>query len=263
LRRDAGTDESGHGFDEALIFFLFEHKSYADPNTIAQVLGYITQVMQRRLRDGQKPCCVIPIVVYHGEREWDVARTMAEFIRVPEPLTRYIPQLSYVLFDLHRTNDDEFRDQSFLHAALLVLKYVRSNELIRQVGPILELLKSVPNEIRELNRLEAVLVYILTAATKLSKDNLTDALEKTFPSQGTALMSTIAEQLINQGIDLGISQGIEKGIEKGTLIGSILTCQTILGQTSSEAELRDQPLEQLEILAKQVQEEVRQRLSRQ
>lgn len=122
LRRDAGTDESDHGFDEALIFFLFEHKSYADPNTIAQVLGYITQVMQRRLRDGQKPCCVIPIVVYHGEREWDVARTMAEFIRVPEPLTRYIPQLSYVLFDLHRTNDDEFRDQSFLHAALLVLK---------------------------------------------------------------------------------------------------------------------------------------------
>jgi hypothetical protein len=76
-------------------------------------------------------------------------------------------------------------------------------------------------------------------------------------------MSTIAEQLINQGIDLGISQGIEKGIEKGTLIGSILTCQTILGQTSSEAELRDQPLEQLEILAKQVQEEVRQRLNRQ
>jgi hypothetical protein len=47
------------------------------------------------------------------------------------------------------------------------------------------------------------------------------------------------------------------------LIGSILTCHTILGQTSSEAELRDQPLEQLEILAKQVQEEVRQRLSRQ
>lgn len=135
--------------------------------------------------------------------------------------------------------------------------------MIRQVGPILELLKSVPNEIRELNRLEAVLVYILTAATKLSKDNLTDALEKTFPSQGTALMSTIAEQLINQGIDLGISQGIEKGIEKGTLIGSILTCQTILGQTSSEAELRDQPLEQLVILAKQVQEEVRQRLNRQ
>lgn len=267
LRSDSSGEKPSHDADEALIFFLFEHKSYADPHTIAQVLGYVTQVLQRRLRDGQKPCCVIPIVVYHGEKPWDVATTMTEFIPVPEPLAKYIPQLSYILFDVYRANDDDFRDQSFLHAALLVLKYVRSNDLIRQVGPILELLKLIPNEIRELNRLEAVLVYILTAATKLSKDDLTNALEQTFPQQGTALMSTIAEQLINQGITLGINQGISQGIEtglkKGTLIGTIRTYQSILGPVQSEAELKGQPLEQLEDLAKQVQEQVRQRLNRQ
>ncbi len=172
-------------------------------------------------------------------------------------------RLSYILFDVHRANDDDFRDQSFLHAALLVLKYVRSNDLIRQVGPILELLKLIPNEIRELSRLEPVLVYILTAATKLSKDDLTNALEQTFPQQGTALMSTIAEQLINQGITLGINQGIETGLKKGALIGTIRTYQSILGPVQSEAELKGQPLEQLEDLAKQVQEQVRQRLNRQ
>jgi predicted transposase/invertase (TIGR01784 family) len=263
LQSDSSGDKPSPGNEEALIFFLFEHKSYADPHTIAQVLGYVTQVLQRRLRDGQKPCCVIPIVVYHGEKAWDVATTMAEFIPLPDPLAKYIPQLSYILFDVHRTNDDDFRDQSFLHAALLVLKYVRSNDLIRQIGPILELLKSVPNEVRELNRLEAVLVYILTAATQLSKNDLTNALEQTFPHQGTALMSTIAEQLINQGINLGISQGIETGLRKGTLIGAILACQSILGQAQSEAELKAQPLEQLEHLAKQVQEQLRERLNRQ
>jgi hypothetical protein len=163
------------------------------------------------------------------------------------------------LFDVHRANDDDFSDESFLHAALLVLKYVCSNDLIRQVGPILELLKLIPNEIRELSRLEAVLVYILTAATKLSKDDLTNALEQTFPQQGTALISTIAEQLINQGNSLGV----ETGLKKGALIGTIRTYQSILGPVQSEAELKGQPLEQLEDLAKKVQEQVRQRLNRQ
>jgi len=254
-----GGEKSGDIPKEAMIFFLFEHKSYPDPMTAAQVLGYVMRVLQRRLRDGELPCCVIPIVVYHGEMPWNVAKTMDELIQAPEPLKKYVPQLSYVLFDVNRTNDDHFQDKSFLHAALLMLKYARSSELGQNLGRILELLKMIPNDVRELNRLEAVLVYILTAATKLSREDLTVALKKSFPQQGQALMSTIAEQLIEQGIE----QGIETGLRKGTLIGTIRTCQSILGLEQSEAELKEQPLEQLEEIANRLQQLVRERLNRQ
>jgi len=83
----------------AMVVILFEHKSYPDPMTAFQVLRYQVRVLERRARDGLPLCCVIPLVLYHGEQRWNVARTLTDLIAVPGPLRRFIPQFELPLLD--------------------------------------------------------------------------------------------------------------------------------------------------------------------
>lgn len=63
---------------------------------------------------------------------------------------------------------------------------------------------------------------------------------------------------IEEGIEKGIEEGIEKGIEKGSLIGIIITCQSVLGdKQSSVSDLEKKPTEELAKLAGELQAIVR------
>ena len=52
----------------ALVYILFEHKSYPDAMVAFQLLRYVIAIWQRYLTDGgRKPLpLIIPMVVYHG-----------------------------------------------------------------------------------------------------------------------------------------------------------------------------------------------------
>jgi len=114
----------------------------------------------------------------------------------------------------------------------------------------------VTNDGRDADPLKAFLVYFISAAPKLDRKELIDAIKISFPRQGPALMSTIAEQYFLEGIE----QGIEKGIEQGELIGVIQTCQSILKQLEmSEDELRLKPIVELQALAQDLKERLRTR----
>jgi predicted transposase YdaD len=61
-------------------------------------------------------------------------------------------------------------------------------------------------------------------------------------------------------IAIGVEKGIEKGIEKGALIGTIRTCQSVLGlEMSSETNLSSKSNEELSKIASELQASVRNR----
>src|SRR5690606_16857012 len=82
----------------AVVYLLFEHKSYADRLTVFQMLKYVVRINERRLREGLPLCCVVPLVVYHGPTGWNVARTIDQLIDVPLPLPKFLPRFSIELF---------------------------------------------------------------------------------------------------------------------------------------------------------------------
>ena len=51
---------------QALVYFLFEHKSEAEPLTAFQMLRYIVRIWEQRLRNDLPLCPIIPLVVYQG-----------------------------------------------------------------------------------------------------------------------------------------------------------------------------------------------------
>ena len=62
-------------------------------------------------------------------------------------------------------------------------------------------------------------------------------------------------------IAIGMKEGIEKGIEKGTFIGTIRTCQGVLGlEISEEADLYAKSIEDLTKIASELQASVRSRI---
>ena len=61
-------------------------------------------------------------------------------------------------------------------------------------------------------------------------------------------------------IAIGVEKGIEKGIKKGALIGTIRTCQSVLGlEMSSETNLCSKSNEELSKIASELQASVRNR----
>ncbi|MCY2973182.1 MAG: hypothetical protein NTW52_00790 [Planctomycetota bacterium] len=60
--------------------------------------------------------------------------------------------------------------------------------------------------------------------------------------------------LINGARNEGLEVGREEGLEQGKLLGTIRTCQSILGLTKpTEEELSQKPLEELRSLATELQ----------
>ena len=45
---------------QALVYFLFEHKSQSDPLTVLQVLSYMVRIWEKRVRDGEPLCPIVP-----------------------------------------------------------------------------------------------------------------------------------------------------------------------------------------------------------
>jgi predicted transposase/invertase (TIGR01784 family) len=200
---------------EAIVYLLFEHKSYADRWTVFQMLKYVVRINERRRREGQPLCCVIPLVVYHGPTEWNVARELRELIDVPAPLGRFLPQFSIELFDLSGYNDEQLRGQAFMHASLLLLKYIFRPELPGELTRIFRLLAAMSEQDRSLECVRLLLGYVIQGTDRVDQETLRVALKQSLPNRGEELMPTLAEQWANQGREQGLAEGIELGMEKG------------------------------------------------
>ena len=58
---------------EAYVYLLLEHKSYADPATPFQLLRYEVRIWEQDRRNGEELRPIIPLVLYHGREQWQVA----------------------------------------------------------------------------------------------------------------------------------------------------------------------------------------------
>jgi predicted transposase/invertase (TIGR01784 family) len=93
----------------ALVYILFEHKSYPDAMVAFQLLRYVIAIWQRYLTDGGgKPLpLIIPMVVYHGAEPWNVPVDFAALFKPDEALAGIVPDFRYFLSDLGAEADNE------------------------------------------------------------------------------------------------------------------------------------------------------------
>jgi len=200
------TGQPGH------IYLLFEHKSHLEPLVALDLLRYLVSIWGQAVKSGQgRPLpIIVPIVLYHGRRPWQINTDFASLFETPPALGVHLPNFRYVLTDLSALTDEELRGGVLLQAALLVMKYIFRDELPERITGILSLLKDLPRQQSGLEYLYTVLRYLSQGGNKLNSAQLTHAVQQTF-ERGEAIMSTIADEWIREGEQKGLLQGISQG----------------------------------------------------
>jgi predicted transposase/invertase (TIGR01784 family) len=212
---------------QALVYFLFEHKSQSDPLTVLQVLSYMVRIWEKRVRDGESLCPIVPLLVYHGETAWSAARSLAELIPTPVALTEYQIHFQPPLLDLSRLDDGEIQGESVLRNTLLLLKYSRSRQLLEKLREILELIRRSLPAARFEEWIKAIEVYIMTVNKNIDHEQYKQTLASILPTQFEP--GSLADRLLIQGREEGELKGREEGEKIGELIGKIQLLEELLG----------------------------------
>ena len=208
---------------QALVYFLFEHKSQSDPLTVLQLLSYILRIWEKRAADGLPLCPVVPLLVYHGETGWTAARSMAELIPATEGLAGYQIQFQPPLLDLSELDDDQIQGEPVLRNTLRLLKYSRSKQLVDKLGEILRLIgNSLPEGHLE-DWIQAIGIYVMTVNKNIDQQQYKQTLASILPTQFEP--GSLADRLLKQGRE----EGREEGLEEGELIGKTHIVEELLG----------------------------------
>jgi len=225
---------------QALVYFLFEHKSEAEALTAFQMLRYIVRIWEQRLRNNRPLCPIIPLVVYHGETAWSAPRRIEDLVASPEAFREFSVQFGFPLLDLSQTSDDELVGEPFLQSVLRLLKYGRSSKLKMELEAIFQFVKQLGLGHLLQDHLEAVLVYIMAANKTVQIEDLRSTLDNIFPTQ--ILPGTIADRLR------------QEGRQQGLLIGKIQLLQELLDlDVASHESFYERTIDELKTMVAELQ----------
>jgi predicted transposase/invertase (TIGR01784 family) len=207
-----------HSGQQSYIYILFEHKSYPDPDIAFQLLKYMVRIWEQSRRQDEALLPVLPLVIYHGLQQWQVATEFSALFDLPEPLRQYVPEYSYWLYDLSQYTDEEIKSRVqgtvILQMSLLLLKYNQRPDFVERLHDILSLIRQLSEQETALEYLETVLHYIAGSSDKVSAAELSQIVQDVL-QEGADVMPTIAEQWLAQGREEGLEQGREQGLEQG------------------------------------------------
>ena len=208
------------GEGELLLYVLLEHQHRVDYLMAFRVLRYMTRIWQTWLEahSNKRPLpFIVPMVLYHGERNWTAALSfpelMPKILRIE--LSSFIPDFSYQLQDLARTPDEQLRGEALRQLVLLLLKHGRSTDFWEKFPDWMDALQRLyqgPSD--GLRAVEALLRYIvLVGQDKPPQSIYTLIAEKLSPKMEENLM-TWAEQLRQEGRQEGEQKGRQEALRE-------------------------------------------------
>lgn len=201
-----------HEAGEAYLYVLLEHKSYPDPQTPFQLLRYLVRIWARDERDGETLRPIIPIVVYHGQKPWQIATDFGELFSGPEILRSYWPTFRYELQDLSMLSDADIRGAVLLQISLLVMKYIFDPALASRLEEIFALFNELAESQTTLEYLRTILYYMSRASAHLEAEEMVETAQRTLTDKRSEMMQTVADQWIEQGFEQGRIQTLQEEI---------------------------------------------------
>ena len=191
----------------ALVYVLLEHKSYVDPGTPLQLLGYMVRIWRRHASRsaaavGRLPP-IIPLVFRHGRGPWTVPPSVLAMIDAPAPLAAFARSLEYVLFDLSATPFGRLASDPALRAALGLLKFARQRLLPREAAvQIRAALDQLSTDDALLSACLEYLEIVIDAAAETAGVPPEDE-----PRTKEYLMATLVQRLLQDGKAEGRTEG--------------------------------------------------------
>ena len=216
-----------HDGSRIRFIFLFEHKSYRDPNIAFQLLKYQFYIYEKRER-----IPIIPIVFYHGEKEWNISCEFKESLLFDlnksyrnqcDSLLEGMLNFKYRLLNLRDINVESLPKEMKTQSILFLLKYIgvlKKSFDLKYVERCFRLSKHLSLEQRKGILLECY-GYIFHFIPHLNI-NVVESIEKEIFKKGGFSVGAFKfyieeqkEKAEEKGIEKGIEKGREEGIEEG------------------------------------------------
>ena len=162
---------------------------------------------------------IIPLVVYAGREEWRAPLSIQDMIDAPKELEFMVESFGRILLlALDHIPPEELSRSLQLRAILIVMCVVFHEDISD------EEIKLIFEGVEYDERGMYLFRYLIERAN-MSVERLEKGLRHSpmAADKKEEMMSTPAQEWMEQGIEKGIEQGIEQGIEKGMLAGKAET----------------------------------------
>ena len=242
--------------EPVFLYFLFEHQSTVDPAMPFRLLGYMVRIWEdwrKRAKPGDKPPCILPLVLHQGAGSWTVSTRFLDGLAVPEGLRAEVapcqPDFEHILVDLSRVPLEQMQGDLLLQLTLALMKAVVQEELgswLERYGPALGELLGQPDRA---GLARVLLKYALSVDAK-EPSTVEEFVVKLKDQTVKSDVMSIAEQLMQRGR--------QEGERRGAVLGRVQGYQEILGlPISSLEELGAQDTSALELLLRELHARVR------
>ena len=210
----------------ALLYLLLEHQSTEDVLMAYRMLGYEVRILDRYLLKHPETEIfppIIPIVLYHGKKQWSAAQDVRELIDWPDGymegwLEPHLPHLKFILDDITSITEGDLSARGLEVDTALVLRVLsRTRPLSKNITSELEnWFASFSIIIKKPNGyalFEAIVEYVLRV-TDMDVIILKQVFEP-LSSRVEDIVITTAERLMLEGEKRGIKIGEERGEKRG------------------------------------------------
>ena len=200
---------------KAFCYVLMEAKSTPEPELPLQLATYMVRIWRRYAGDNHQKLRnlppIIPLVIYTGQRAWNVPTGLAEMIAAPDRELAFLPGERYILRNLRTMPVDKLSRNPALRAGFITLR-----------KEALEYLAAIAQALPENSTLwRQILEYVVRTYDDVEIDGLKAAMRQQGHTELEALVGTIAETLLKQGAERGFIEGKAEGKVEGSAEGEV------------------------------------------
>ncbi len=203
-----------HGQKKLRISLLLEHKSYVDSRAAFQLLEYLASEYRKQIKEQKKVEPIIPILYYHGRKDWDFKGLDTYFSEYPEVVMPYLPTFATEFVDLQKISHEQIQalTHSLLTGAILCQKYY-----FDPVGFEKHFRTIFENLTPYWGRNVTYSIFVYMLQNPLLNQRFIKESIKNLPEDMSRKVTTVYDQLIAQGMEKGIAQERERSMVKTIL----------------------------------------------
>ena len=211
---------------EGYVYILFEHKSYISKDIAFQLLKYMLEIWEAKIKKEKtyKLPVIIPLVIYHGKDSWNIRTTLGELIteyeELPKDIQKFIPDYEYLLYDISRYADEEIKGEARLRILFTIFRdiFTKDNKGLQEsILRAAKHLRELEDRETGIEYFETLIRYVFSARTNLTRtdvDEIIKKIEGTYP-EGSEVIMTLIERIREEGKEEGKEEGILTGMELG------------------------------------------------
>lgn len=195
---------------EVFIFLLLEHKSAPDVWVAFQLLRYIVQFWERSKSQGcEKLPLIVPIVLYHGQEQWNVPRRLNALVESAgvENLLIFAPDFEYCLRDVSLNGPEEIKGGPRLRSGLSLMRYFFSDDLRHRLPEIFRNIREMAkSDALEYSR--SLIAYISSAGKRINKEDVKMAMQEVFTVDEFDKSALFIQEWVEEGREEGLQEGL-------------------------------------------------------